>query len=820
VAQDAPPDPKLVRSDAAVLDLTRNAADIRMESSVHTPLPEEYIWTASNEEIGTKVSYVRSGINEKTEHHYFRREFVLDTAPEKATLYIAGPRWARTYINGRLVDDVSSDLSSLLVMHVFTTAVEGYLKAGKNIIAIEAVRGRGGMGFGNSAIVKQKTLGQVVVVKLLPAAPGVDAKTLLISDKSWKSATEKVDGWQKTGFIDAGWKPVQSIGGIEGDIEMFQWNADAGLYDWPGYDGISAFLAHTRIPVSRILEQFSGRNRFVNLEALTGSSGEFGVSVRGLKGSEDAPSLLLDFGRELTGRLEIESDSDTPAVISIQYGESVSETLNEPYLGVNLLTIAPHTTGHGPKTAFRYAKLRFVNGGPDLKFKSIHVDDIFYPVRYEGSFESSDKELNRIWETGAYTAHLCMQDGLWDAPKRDRGRWAGDNDVSQRVINNVFADHFLLEDTMEHLIGEAPVKQMVNGIPGYSSFWITSLAEYYRHSGSIDFIKKMHERTLQLMHLIDANFDERSVYANKSKTWLYVDWSPELNGDTAESRRATEFEFYRAYREGAWLLREAGDAKNADFFEKRAEEIQQAADKYLLDPSTGSYGPRWQTNAMAVLSGVAGPERYEGIWKNVLSKVGHTRYNGLIISPYYNYYVIAAMAKMGHQKDALEWIRTYWGGMLAEGATSFWEGYDPDWYKENFHAALQSDNQSGYRISLAHGWASGPTAWLMEEMLGIRVTGAGFRTVDIRPELMGLEWAKGAEPTPNGLLKVEARKSVTLAITVDIPEGVEAHVSVPVTHAGADVMVDGKLQKGVLSEAGTRSIITLQQAGRYQLEGK
>jgi hypothetical protein len=27
---------------------------------------------------------------------------------------------------------------------------------------------------------------------------------------------------------------------------------------------------------------------------------------------------------------------------------------------------------------------------------------------------------------------------------------------------------------------------------------------------------------------------------------------------------------------------------------------------------------------------------------------------------------------LGHPRSAFDWMRTYWGGMLAEGATSFW----------------------------------------------------------------------------------------------------------------------------------------------------
>jgi alpha-L-rhamnosidase len=442
-------------------------------------------------------------------------------------------------------------------------------------------------------------------------------------------------------------------------------------------------------------------------------------------------------------------------------------------------------------------------------------------VKYGGSFESSDPMLNRIWETGAYTAHLCMQDGIWDASKRDRARWMGDTDVSGRVIEDVFGDKPLMEDTLNRLMGPAPIDQHVNGIPGYSSFWFTEVADYYRHTGSKEFLESEHERLVQLLNYVDGEFDARGVFANTRKQWLYVDWSPDLNGDTPETRRATTLEFYRAYREAVWLLRQLGDNANADKYQARAAAIEAGTQKYLLDPATETYGLRWQTNAAAVISGAAGPQQYPTIWNHVLSNVGHVKYNALIITPYYNYYVIRAMAEMNHRKDALAWIRQYWGGMINEGATSFWEGYDPSWYKGNFHAALQADDGSGYFVSLAHGWSSGPTAWLMEQVLGIQPTGPGFSTVNIRPDLADLSWAKGAEPTPHGPLNVDIRRTASkVAVTVDVPEGVVAKVAVPVTSASAHVLVNGKAQKAVAAEGGTRMIVTLDSAGHYALDSK
>jgi hypothetical protein len=799
-------------STVSPLDPTRSIAQPVLESSRHKPLAEEFIWTASTGAGGNA--------SKGTEPHYFLRSFSVGAAPREATLYIAGPRSVKAWVNGKLAEQVEGDPSSPLGVHVFAARVEEYLRPGVNTIAIEAVRGKGVSGPGNSMLVRQLTSGQVMAVKIVPAGEGVDAPPLVISDGQWKSASVAANGWEQPGFDAAGWKPVLSIGGIESSIDLFQWNDDAGMYNWPGYDGISGFLAHAPMTAMTLVSHYAGSGSLSGLESLTEGAGEFGVRMPAQHlTDETAPSVVLDFGRELTGRIELISDSDTPVTVTVQVGESQPEATKDPYLGINQLTIAPHGAGFGPKTAFRFAKIRFVDGGPELRFKAIRVDDIYYPVKYEGSFESSDPLLNRIWETGAYTTHLCMQDDIWDAPKRDRGRWMGDTDVSGRVIDEVFGDRALMEDTLDRLLGPAPVNGQVNGIPGYSSFWFTGTADYYRHTGDKAFLEREHARMIQLLELVDKEFDARNLYANKSNVWLYVDWSPDLNGDTPETRRATTLEFYRAYRDAVWTLRELGDTANGAKYEARAAEIEAGAQKYLVDAGSGAFGPRWQTNAAAVISGAAKPEQYEAIWKNVLSQVGTGPTNGLIISPYYNYYVIRAMAEVGHREEALKWIRQYWGGMIGEGATSFWEAYDTSWYRGDFHASLQADNNSGYFVSLAHGWSSGPTAWLMEQVLGIQPTGAGFSTVDIRPDLVDLDWAKGAEPTPHGLLKVDAKKSGgAVTIAVDLPDGVVARVSVPTR--SSKVMVNGSAASATAAENGMRAVVTLDHAGHYELAGR
>jgi alpha-L-rhamnosidase len=416
-------------SEISPLDPTRDIEQPVFESYKHTPLPEEYIWTKGNG-VNDKVLYTFTKVSEDTEPHFFRSVFQLTKIPNAATLYLAGPRSVEIWLNGQLVSREESDLTSPLGMHVFTVDVQRFLRSGSNTLAIRAVLGRGVTGFANSAFVRQQTFGQVLVAKLIPATSGIEAPSIMHSDLSWRSTTTISEGWQRTELNDSSWPKVLSIGGIESSIDMFQWNADSGLYSWPGYDGISPFLAHLPLRPIAVLTTYAGHGNFYSADSLTSSDQtRFAVHLPALKLTDsEAPSLFLDLGRELAGRVGIISDSEDPLTVSIQMGESESETLRVPYLGINQLTIPPHGIGHSPKSAFRYAKIRFLAGSSLVHLRAIRVDDIYYPVQYAGSLESSDPLINRIWETGVYTAHLRMQDEVWDASTRDRGHWMGDMD--------------------------------------------------------------------------------------------------------------------------------------------------------------------------------------------------------------------------------------------------------------------------------------------------------------------------------------------------------------------------------------------------------
>lgn len=109
--------------------------------------------------------------------------------------------------------------------------------------------------------------------------------------------------------------------------------------------------------------------------------------------------------------------------------------------------------------------------------------------------------------------------------------------------------------------------------------------------------------------------------------------------------------------------------------------------------------------------------------------------------------------------------------MIDFGATTFWEDFDLDWTqnasridelvppnKKDLHGDFGKHCYRGFRHSLCHGWASGPTAWLSRHLLGVHPLTPGFTKVQISPTLGKLKWVSGAYPTPHGVITVEHRQ--------------------------------------------------------------
>lgn len=121
-----------------------------------------------------------------------------------------------------------------------------------------------------------------------------------------------------------------------------------------------------------------------------------------------------------------------------------------------------------------------------------------------------------------------------------------------------------------------------------------------------------------------------------------------------------------------------------------------------------------------------------------------------ITTPYMRFYELEALCAMNEQAFVLKEMKSYWGGMLNLGATSFWEEYDPAKNGAE-HLAMYGRK---FGKSLCHAWGASPIYLLGKYYLGVKPTAPGYAAYDVAPVLGGLQWMQGKVPTPDGDIEV------------------------------------------------------------------
>ena len=484
------------------------------------------------------------------------------------------------------------------------------------------------------------------------------------------------------------------------------------------------------------------------------------------------PAILLDFGKELQGGLQIVTGAPAihdPITVRIRLGESVGEAMCDVN-GVNGATndhamrdfiiklpwLGVMEVGN---SGFRFVRIDVLDDSVELQLKEVRAISIFRDIPYKGSFRCNDERLNRIWQTGAYTVHLNMQEYLWDGIKRDRLVWVGDLHPEVMTVSTVFGYNEVVPKSLDLIRDLTPLPGWMNGISSYSIWWLLIQRDWYYYHGDLAYLKEQRSYLVALLRYLITKVGADGVERLDGKRFL--DWPSWANPIAVNA--GLQGLMVQAMKAGSELCKILGDNDLAvecqAVFDKMVR-VAPIVKEALLRSGVAPDAPgSKQAASLLALAGLMDPKEADQKYLSVNGPKG--------FSTFYGYYMLRAMAAAGNYQGACDVIRQYWGAMIDLGATTFWEDFNIEWLpnaaridelvpdgRKDIHGDYGAYCYKGFRHSLCHGWASGPTSWLSEYVLGVQVVEPGCRVVRILPHLCGLKWVEVTFPTPYGIISI------------------------------------------------------------------
>lgn len=470
--------------------------------------------------------------------------------------------------------------------------------------------------------------------------------------------------------------------------------------------------------------------------------------------------FLVDFGKNTFGFLTLHKLQGEGG-LNIYYGESKEEALATTTCEtLDILEVAHATAKDSTlelSKAFQYV---YIEPQGNVQFDEVSMQYEYLPVEDRGTFKSSDEELNDIWEVAKYTMELTSREFYIDGIKRDRWIWSGDAYQSYAMNYYLGFDSETVKRTILALRGKEPTITHINTIMDYTFYWFLSIYDYYRYTGDKEFIESVYPRMQSLMEFCLGRRNDDGLMEGLSGDWVFIDWAEGLSKQGEVSFE--QLLLCRSLETMALCADLLQIEEDKNFYGEEADALKQKFfDFYWNDQKTAFVHSRIDgkqtdevtryTNMFAIFFDYLSEEQQQGVKKNVLLNDDVKK----IMTPYMRYYELEALCALGEKDYVMDQIKSYWGGMLKLGATTFWEEYNPE--KEGAEHYTMYGREFGK--SLCHSWGASPIYLLGKYYLGVEPTSAGYETYSIEPYLASQEWMEGKIPTPDGEIELFVSKN-------------------------------------------------------------
>jgi hypothetical protein len=415
-----------------------------------------------------------------------------------------------------------------------------------------------------------------------------------------------------------------------------------------------------------------------------------------------------------------------------------------------------------------------------IRILSLGYRETGYDTEFAGLFECDDEFVNNLCKKAVRTLYISMRDTYMDCPDRERAQWWGDEAIE-------LGQAFYALDSRSRLLGKKGILELVNWqrsdgtlffpVPagnwdkelptvalasvGYYGFWT-----YFLYTGDVNTARLVYPGVKRYLALWKRDRD--GLVVHRKGGWTWVDWGE--NKDTKVLYNAWYYLALKGQQQMAELL---GLNRDVTEIEKEMSVVRETFNKKFWTGSEyrsldyeGITDERGQ--ALAVVSGLAGPDKYDAI-RAVLK----SQYN---CSVYMEKYVLEALYTMGFADDAIERLKRRYSGMVQHWHSTLWEGWSFGPERRN---------------TINHGWSGGPLTVLFQYGAGVAPEKPGYELYHVLPQMGPLSHIATTIPSIKGNINLMLERSGdSFSLALISPAGTEAIVGIP-RGRGGRIIVEG-----------------------------
>ncbi|MGO4532375.1 family 78 glycoside hydrolase catalytic domain [Paenibacillus sp. 2TAF8] len=751
-----------------------------------------------------------------TEHRlvYFRKSFHIgESISPKLVIDISADSRYRLYVNGKSVS-IGPCKGDMHTTYYESVDVSEYLFPGNNVLAVKVLRypamepfkiGEGGP----ISIWRSQSAGLLVEASLRD-----ENSTELMplhSDANWRT-------YRHQGYRHVSKQLIRWMGGIE-EVEG---NGAPQGWEFPDYDdsswehaipfaetrGFAGILSPWNLLPRPIPFMYEEEKQFVKVTKATGVGVE--ETERFLQNSLDNTSLLvipsghkiqldLDAGELTTAYLNIRMRNGRGAKVRMMGAEcyephestemqrkkgdredNTGQLMGEfdTYIVAGQVNETVTDEVYEPFwfRTFRYVRLEIETEDTPLELLQFSYRETRYPLEVKAQFESSDQELNTIWDLSVRTLQLCMHETYEDCPYYEQLQYAMDSRLMMLFTYNVSGDDRMARRTIEDFYRSRQPSGLLQArfpsvepqvIPSFSLYWVDMISEHFEFNGDLQLVEQYRPAIIELMDWFHTRLtDDGIVGVTSNRYWTYFDWVDAWPlGAPPESvdrpMFLLSFMYAAALRKSATLLHATGWSQAASTMESRAEQVCNALrklawseERQLFRDMPGLEIYSQHTQIISILAGAIEGEEARRLMERTLEEQIHR------VTLPFSYLMIQALKKVGLQHKIFGlWDR--WRVFASQGLTTLPE----------MEVNPRSD---------CHAWSAVPLAEFPATILGVTPADPGATTIRIEPHIGKLDWAKGSVATKQGLIEIEWHiEEHQFLLKAKLPVGTSAIVKLP-----------------------------------------